>query len=118
MKSSPSSSPKRRRRKKSARISKTDQDILVQELRRLRSLFTEITDIYIIRVSARIQHLVEQVEGTLFGERDSKEHLSLDQYEQIMSSIRSLDVKTKKGRRRDLRQIQNLVAEIDKIINI
>ncbi|MFH1739668.1 MAG: hypothetical protein ABIH23_11720 [bacterium] len=112
-----SSSSKRRRQKKNTSISKTDQDILIQELRRLRSLFAEVADSYIIRVSAMIQQLVEAVEGTGIGGVDSKERLSLDQYEQIMSSIRNLVVKAKRGRRKDLKQIEDLAAEIDRTID-
>lgn len=106
--------PRRSRRKK---ISKDERETLARELGRLRSLFQEVSDVYIVRVSAMIQRLTDQFEGTDIIESESECSLSIEQYDRIFSSIRRLNVKSQKGRRRDLKRIEELAAEIEEIIN-
>ena len=108
---------KQRRRKKTAKITEAEQEALAREVRRLRSLLEEVAEIYIVRISGSIQQLVEHFDGTRFSEMDEIERVSINQYEQIMASIRSLEVRAKKGRRKDLKQIENLVARIEGIIS-
>jgi hypothetical protein len=87
------------------------------EFRRLRSLFQEVVDAYMVRVSATIQRLAEHFEETDVVQSDTDSGLSVEQCERIFSSIRRLDVKPKNARRRDLKRIEELAAEIEEMIN-
>ncbi|HPA46023.1 MAG TPA: hypothetical protein PLG59_15625 [bacterium] len=111
---SKSASRKSRQRKVASKITKEQHEELVLELRRLRSLFQEIVDFYSVRGSAMIQRLVENVEAMDLEESDLE--LTAEQYEQVISSVRRLDVKPKKGRRKDLKSIEDLVAEIEETL--
>jgi transposase len=111
---SKSASRKPRQQKVPSKITKEQREELLLELRRLRSLFQEIVDFYSVRGSAMIQRLVENVEA--MGLEDSDLELTSEQYDQVISSIRRLDVKPKKGRRKDLKSIENLVEEIEDIL--
>lgn len=97
--------------------SRSDREKLVIEIRRLRTLFQEIADTYVVRVSAMIQRLADSLENNDILDGESGVNLPLAHYERIVSSIRRLNVKPEKGRRRDLKRIEELAAEIDEIIN-
>lgn len=110
-------SPAKRSQTRSAKASQVDRDTLALEFRRLRSLFQEVTDAYIVRVAAMIQRLVDHMEETDTAEGERGNGLSVEQYERIFTSIRRLDVNPKKGRRRDLKRIEELAVEIEELIN-
>jgi len=114
---SPRSSAKKSRQKGIGEISPVDRERLAGQLRRLRSLFQEIADAYTARVSAMIQRLVDPFEETDTVDSEAGGSLSVEKYEQIFTSIRALDVRPSKGRRRDLKRIEELAAEIEDIIN-
>ncbi len=98
-------------------VSRADREKLVVEIRHLRTLFQEIADAYVARVSAMIQRLADSVENNDAVGEGAEVDLPLAHYQQIVSSIRRLSVKPEKGRRRDLKRIEELVGQIDEIIN-
>ena len=111
----PPSAKKRRSRSKNT-ISPAQREELVIELRRLRSLMQEVTNTYLIRVTAMIQHLVERFEEHPGGYTTDESEISGQTHEQILSAIRQLDVKPQKGRRKDLKRIENLAIRIEDIL--
>ncbi len=107
---------KRRRSRSKNRISPAQREELVIELRRLRSLMQEVTNTYLIRVTAMIQYLVERFEDQPGGYTPDESGISVQTHEQILSAIRQLDVKPQKGRRKDLKRIENLAIRIEDIL--
>jgi len=109
--------PPRRKRRSTAkdRISADQREELIVELRHLRSLAEEITKAYLIHLTSIIQHLVDRFENPDEYDEDPSK-VSISKYKQIISAIRLLDVKPQKGRRKDLKRIEDLAVTIEDIL--
>jgi len=83
-----------------------------QELAFLRKMFRETVDQYAARVESDIEAVRESVmseakgkKGTAARNRDARD---------IITLIRTLEIKPDKGRRRDLKKIDSLVEELQR----
>lgn len=74
------------------------------ELRRLRSLAKEITAAYLTKLEARAQELSDRL-----GEASA---IDAGVVGVMLKKVRNLDVKPNKGRRKDLRKIEELLDAI------
>lgn len=86
---------------------KRSREVLVLELRRLRALFLEIAERYVANVEGKSAALIKSVE-------DGK--LSSATVAELLEEIRGLDVKPKKGRRKDLARIERTIAALQKTL--
>jgi len=89
-------------RKPSRKVAK---DMLVLELRRLRAMFTEIAERYVANAEGEIATVIEVVEG---------KSLSVARVGKMLEVVRTLSVKPRKGRRKDLARIETIVASLRK----
>lgn len=89
-------------RKPSRKVAK---DMLVLELRRLRAMFTEISERYVANAEGEIAAVIDAVEG---------KHLSAARVDKALEIVRALSVKPRKGRRKDLARIETSVAALRK----
>jgi hypothetical protein len=89
-------------RKPSRKVAK---DMLVLELRRLRAMFTEITERYIANAEGEIAAVIDAVEGR---------PLPAARVEKMLEVVRALSVKPRKGRRKDLARIEGVTAFLRK----
>lgn len=89
-------------RKPSRKVSK---DMLVLELRRLRAMFTEITERYVANAEGEIAAVIDAVEGR---------PLPAPRVDKMLEVVRTLSVKPRKGRRKDLARIETIVAVLRK----
>ena len=89
------------------RTPKRSREILVLELRRLRALFLEIAERYVANVEGKSAALIKSVE-------DGK--LSSATVAELLEEIRGLDVRPKKGRRKDLARIERTIAALQKTL--
>jgi len=89
-------------RKPSRKVAK---DMLVLELRRLRAMFTEITERYVATAEGEIAAVIEAVEG---------KSLPAPRVDKMLEVVRTLSVKPRKGRRKDLARIETIVAVLRK----
>lgn len=86
-----------------------------EELDFLRKVFREIIAGYTARVEGEIAQIREAVAG-----EEKKKKLSasrLRDARDIITLIRTLDVKTEKGRRRDLKKIDLLLEELNRFVD-
>ena len=84
---------------------KTTKDILVLELRRLRTMFTEIAERYVADMEGEIAAVVKAVEG---------KSLPAARVEKMLRVLHDLSVKPRKGRRKDLARIGEATASLRK----
>ena len=83
------------------------------ELRHLRALLREVAANYVSAMEADIERVVgaighkDQQEGTDFKSRQIE-------IRDILDRIRALNVKPKKGRRKDIKRIDKLIGELAK----
>lgn len=89
-------------RKPSRKVAK---DMLVLELRRLRAVFTEIAERYVANAEGEIAAVIEAVEG---------KSLNAARVKKMLEVVRTLSVKPRKGRRKDLTRIEIIVASLRK----
>ena len=85
-----------------------------EELDFLRKMFREIIASYSHRIEGEIVQIREAV-----GAEEKKKKLSssrLRDARDIITLIRTLDVKTEKGRRRDLKKIDTLLEELNRFV--
>jgi hypothetical protein len=84
------------------------REMLTVELRRVRSLFAEIAERYLAESDGKIVALIEETE---------KRRLPMPAVEGLLKEVRSLNVKPRKGRRKDLGRIEALVEAIRKSLD-
>ena len=84
---------------------KTAKDILVLELRRLRTMFAEIAERYVADMEGEIAAVVKAVEG---------KSLPADRVEKMLKILHDLSVRPRKGRRKDLTRIGKATASLRK----
>ena len=89
-------------RKPSRKVAK---DMLVLELRRLRAMFTEISERYVANAEGEIAAVIDAVEG---------KSLPAARVEKMLEAVRALSVKPRKGRRKDLARIETIAAALRK----
>ena len=89
-------------RKPSRKVAK---DMLVLELRRMRAMFTEITERYVSNTEGEIAAVIDAVEGR---------PLPAPRVEKMLEIVRALSVKPRKGRRKDLARIETIAAALRK----
>jgi len=89
-------------RKPSRKVAK---DMLVLELRRLRAMFTEISERYVANAEGEIAAVIDAVEG---------KSLPASRVEKMLEVVRTLSVKPRKGRRKDLARIETIAASLRK----
>jgi hypothetical protein len=85
-----------------------------EELDFLRKVFRDVIASYSTRVEGEIAQIREAV-----GSEEKKKKLSssrLRDARDIITLIRTLDVKTEKGRRRDLKKIDLLIEELNRFV--
>lgn len=80
-------------------------DMLVLELRRLRAMFTEISERYVANAEGEIAAVIDAVEGR---------SLPAARVEKMLGLVRALSVKPRKGRRKDLARIETVVSALRK----
>jgi len=86
-----------------------------EELDFLRKMFREIIASYSTRVEGEIVRIREAVAA-----EEKKKKLSssrLRDARDIITLVRTLDVKTEKGRRRDLKKIDLLIEELNRFVD-
>ena len=85
-----------------------------EELDFLRKMFRELMASY----SARVEGEIAQMREAVASEEKKKKHSSsrLRDARDIITLIRTLDVKTEKGRRRDLKKIDLLIEELNRFV--
>jgi len=91
-------------RKPSRKVAK---EMLVLELRRLRAMFTEIAKRYVANAEGEIAAVIDAVEG---------KSLPVARVERMLEVVRTLSVKPRKGRRKDLARIETTAAALRKEI--
>ncbi|MBE0605092.1 MAG: hypothetical protein IH610_02250 [Deltaproteobacteria bacterium] len=89
-------------RKPSRKVAK---EMLVLELRRLRAMFTEIAERYVANAEGEIAAVIDAVEG---------KPLPAARVEKMLEGVRSLSIKPRKGRRKDLARIETVAAALRK----
>lgn len=92
-------------RKPSARMAR---ERLVVEMYRLRSLFAEIAQRYTADTEARIAALITTAESKTIPPTKVSE---------MLDSVGSVDVKPRKGRRKDLARIEKVVDALERSLN-
>ncbi len=85
-----------------------------EELDFLRKIFRELMGSY----STRVEGEIAQMREAVAAEEKKKKHSSsrLRDARDIITLIRTLDVKTEKGRRRDLKKIDLLIEELNRFV--
>jgi hypothetical protein len=85
-----------------------------EELDFLRKVFREIISSY----SARVEGEIAQIREAVAAEEKKKKLPSsrLRDARDIITLIRTLDVKTEKGKRRDLKKIDGLIEELNRFV--
>jgi len=86
---------------------KTAKDMLVLELRRLRAMFTEISERYVADTEGEIAAVIEAVEG---------KPLPAARVERMLKVLHDLSVKPRKGRRKDLARIGRAAVSLRKVM--
>ncbi len=87
---------------------------VAEELAFLRKTFRELLNSYASGIEGEITRLHTQISA----DADSKRKLPssrLDDLRDMLMLLRSLEVKPTKGRRRDLKKVENLVEELSAI---
>jgi len=85
-----------------------------EELDFLRKTFREIIASY----SARVEGEIAQIRGAVSAEEKKKKLSSsrLRDARDIITLVRTMDVKSEKGRRRDLKKIDLLIEELNRFV--
>ncbi|MGB8356934.1 MAG: hypothetical protein WCD79_23760 [Chthoniobacteraceae bacterium] len=85
-----------------------------EELDFLRKTFREIIASY----SARVEGEIAQIRGAVTAEEKKKKLSSarLRDARDIITLVRTMDVKSEKGRRRDLKKIDLLIEELNRFV--
>lgn len=85
-----------------------------EELDYLRKAFRDLVSGY----SARVEGEIARVREAIADEEKKKKHSSsrLRDARDIITLVRTLDVKTEKGRRRDLKKIDLLLEELNRFV--
>jgi hypothetical protein len=85
-----------------------------EELDHLRKTFREITASY----SARVEGEIEQIREAVGAEEKKKKipTARMRDARDIITLVRTLDVKAEKGRRRDLKKIDLLIEELRRFV--
>lgn len=87
-----------------------------EELNFLRKTFRDLVGTY----SAHLEAEIAQIQATVTADAESKKKLPSSRgtdLRDILMMVRSLEVKPAKGRRRDLKKIENLVEELQAIVD-
>jgi len=81
------------------------------ELKRLRSLIEEITSAYLIKRQAQIESFISAI-----SENESAKEERLKDIRKMQKGLRSLKVKPEKGRYKDLKRVENLIVNLQRIV--
>lgn len=81
------------------------------ELKRLRCLLEEITSAYLIKRQAQIESLISAI-----AENESAKEEQLKNIRSIQKDLRTLKVKPEKGRYKDLKRVDALIVDLQRII--
>lgn len=87
-----------------------------EELNFLRKTFRDLVGTY----STHLEAEIAQIQATVAADAESKKKLPSSRgtdLRDILMMVRSLEVKPAKGRRRDLKKIENLVGELQAIVD-
>lgn len=87
------------------RTPKIARELLVVELRRIRAIFVEIGERYLADTEGSIVSIIDDL---------AQRKLPPDRVERLLKEVRELDVKPRKGRRKDLGRIEMLVDDLRK----
>jgi CRISPR/Cas system-associated endonuclease Cas3-HD len=85
-----------------------------EELDFLRKMFRDLMVSYSARIEGEIAQMREAVVSEEKKKKNSSSHLR--DARDIITLIRTLDVKTEKGRRRDLKKIDLLIEELNRFV--
>ena len=86
---------------------KMGREMLLLETRRLRVVFNEIAERYIEETEGRIASAIAAIE---------KKPLPARKIEELLETVQSLTVKSRKGRRKDLARIEKLTETLLKAL--
>jgi hypothetical protein len=106
---SPLPSGKRKRRSFSNGEWQKVSSSVQMELRHLRSLLEEITSSYLIKRQAQIESLISSLSENEFVKKEQD-------IRSIQKNLRSLKVKPEKGRYKDLKKVEDLIANLQRIM--
>jgi hypothetical protein len=81
------------------------RELLVVEMRRVRAIFVEIGERYLADIEGSIVSIIDDL---------AQRKLPPDRVERLLKEVRELDVKPRKGRRKDLGRIESLVDTLRK----
>ena len=94
---------------------KDDPRVAIVELHRVRALLEEIVENYQSKLEADL-HQIEEILATTGKSEDESVKVDTDRIHRMIVLCRHLDVKASKGRRKDLKRIDNLITQIHQLI--
>lgn len=83
---------------------------LVEELEKLRTVLRETTQSYADRIDSEVLAVQETVKAQMPGTKISPSQLR--DIRDMITLLRHTDIKTEKGRRKDLRKIDGVVGDL------
>ena len=89
---------------------------VTEELAFLRKTFRDLVGTYAAQLEAEIAHLYAAVQADAESKKKLPGSRTSDLRDMLML-LRSLEVKPAKGRRRDLKKVENLIEELRAIID-
>ncbi|MCE9610567.1 MAG: hypothetical protein K8R23_10275 [Chthoniobacter sp.] len=84
---------------------------VIEELAYLRKSFRELIAAYTTGIESEIAHLHTLLSADAAGKRKLPAN-RLNDLRDMLMTLRSLDVKPTKGRRRDLKRVENVVEDL------
>ena len=88
--------------------------VVIEELTYLRKTFRELVGAYSTGVESEIAHLHALLSADAAGKKKLPAN-RINDLRAMLMKLRSLDVKPAKGRRRDLKRVENMVGELSAI---
>ncbi len=107
----PLPSGKKRRRNVSASEWQKVSAPVKMELKRLRSLLEEITSAYLIKREAEVESFISAI-----SENESAKEERFKDIRSMQRGLRNLKVKPEKGRYKDIKRVEALIASLRRII--
>jgi hydroxylamine reductase (hybrid-cluster protein) len=103
-------SARKRREKSSAELARVQKEALLR-LQHLRSAAREVARQHLANMERDIVELADLVKNAKSGSRKGK-NLSLSRLEHMITLLDNLSIKPEKGRRKDLKRIEEALEEV------
>jgi hypothetical protein len=88
--------------------------VVIEELTYLRKTFRDLIATYSAGIEGEIAHLHARLSADVAGKKKLPAN-RLNDLRDMLMTLRSLDVKPAKGRRRDLKRVESVVEELRSI---